>query len=125
MRTIATDIAGLQFYDYRKPHPLRDDGSLIEPDVDESLELVRRPDNPRDQNAIEVWFRNQQYHLGHIPRRLARFLAPLLDDGVILDVKVTRKEDGVAWSLWVYVSGEIPYGPGESPDDDYDDDLPL
>ncbi len=42
-------------------------------------ELVRRPDNPVDPNAIEVW--SSGVMVGHLPAGLARRLAPQLDRG--------------------------------------------
>ena len=139
---VQTRLAGLQFYDYRERHPL-DVHAEIEPEIDEPLELVRRPENDYDTNAIEVWFRNQQYQLGHIPRDLAAQLAPLLDKGVILDTRTARKDRGLEWSLVVSIYADIVYdepelAPEPEPepeepepecmgcdDDGYDDYIPF
>ena len=140
---VVTRLAGLQFYDYRERHPL-DVHASIEPAIDEPLELVRCPENAFDSNAIEVWFRNRQYQLGHIPRDLAAQIAPLLDKGVILDTRTVRKDRGIEWSLVISISGDCmlaePDEPEPAPepepeleeqertmscDDDYDDDIPF
>lgn len=46
-----TRLAGLQFYGYGEPGL---DGAPLWPDAGERLNLVRRPDNPVDGNAVEV-----------------------------------------------------------------------
>ena len=44
-----------------------------------TFELVREPNNPHDINAIKV--RIGPYHLGYIPKHIAKSLAPKMDDG--------------------------------------------
>jgi single-stranded-DNA-specific exonuclease len=44
-----------------------------------ALKLVRRPENPHDANAIEVWYGNLQ--LGFFNRGLAAQIAPRMDGG--------------------------------------------
>ena len=75
-----TQLAGLQFYRYNSRGL---DEAPVRPDVGERLHLVRRPDNPADANAVEVWLRNEHL-LGHIPRDLAARIAPELDHGISL-----------------------------------------
>src|SRR5690606_40565106 len=48
---------------------------------DEELYIVRQPDNEFDPNAIQVWTGDRQHFLGFIPKDIASFLAPHLDDG--------------------------------------------
>jgi hypothetical protein len=53
--------------------------------------LEREPDNPHDPNAISVWFLNDR--LGHLPKPVAKRLAPLMDAGRVFDaVFVGRNE---------------------------------
>lgn len=88
-------LAGLQFYRYDQPdlneEPLR-------PDPGERLNLVRRPDNPHDTNAVEVWLRNE-HMLGHVARGLAARIAPALDRGVPLRCYALGPGMGEAWSV--------------------------
>lgn len=97
----ATHVAGLQFYDYD-----RDDGleGRVRPAVGDRLHLVREPDNPHDPNAVEVWWRNQ-YKMGHLPRSLARLVAPEMDEGKPLRAYVWNGGDGYAWSVDVLLVG--------------------
>ncbi|MBU2501946.1 HIRAN domain-containing protein [bacterium] len=66
---IFTQLAGGQFYDAHL-------------DPGERIHLEREPDNPHDRNAIRVddhAFRPA----GHLPRRVADWLAPLIDAGKV------------------------------------------
>ncbi|MBQ3985981.1 MAG: hypothetical protein II635_03360 [Oscillospiraceae bacterium] len=49
--------------------------------VGDSLTLVREPDNPIDENAIDV--RNSSGSLGHIPANIAEYISPQIDSGKI------------------------------------------
>lgn len=91
----ATHVAGLQFYDYDQ-----DDGleGRVRPAVGDRLHLVREPKNRHDANAIEVWWRNE-YKLGHVPRSIARLVAPEMDAGKPLRAYVWHGGDGYAWSV--------------------------
>lgn len=46
---------------------------------DDRLDLEREPDNPHDSNAIKV--KRAIYHLGYIPKEVAKELAPRMDEG--------------------------------------------
>ena len=52
----------------------------IVPREGDVVNLVRRPENKYDPNAIEVWWRNR-FHLGFLMREVAAALAPVLDRG--------------------------------------------
>ena len=52
-------------------------------------ELVREPDNPYDSNAIKVALFGH-FDLEYIPRQLALYLAPLLDEGEDLVAEFIR-----------------------------------
>ncbi|KAK8933447.1 hypothetical protein KSP39_PZI015928 [Platanthera zijinensis] len=43
---------------------------------------LREPKNPKDDNAIKVFFEDQgcRYPLGYLPRELAKYLSPLIDN---------------------------------------------
>lgn len=51
---------------------------------DISIQLVHQQSNPQDRNAVEVIATVKgkgSYCMGHLPRQLAMFIAPLLDCG--------------------------------------------
>jgi hypothetical protein len=48
--------------------------------------LIREPDNPCDPNAISVSL-GGAWHLGYVPRRLAKDLAPQMDAGREFDAE--------------------------------------
>ena len=43
-------------------------------------DLVREPDNPHDPDAIKVLLFSH-FFLGYVPKHIAKFLAPLMDEG--------------------------------------------
>ncbi|WP_152048492.1 HIRAN domain-containing protein [Aureimonas psammosilenae] len=98
---MATHVAGLQFYDYDQ-----DDGleGRVRPAVGGRLHLVRVPENAHDPNAVEVWWKNE-HRLGHVPRHLARIVAPELDAGRPLRAYVWNGGDGSAWSMDMLLVG--------------------
>lgn len=100
-----TAIAGLQFYDYGSADDLSEDGRLRIPAEGERLSLARRPDNPHDENAVEVWWRNT-VRLGHLPRDVARELAPRMDGPAPVRAYVCASGTGEAWSLHALLVGE-------------------
>jgi len=67
--TIETVITGTRYHD-----------TVVERDI--SLDLEREPENPSDGNAIQVRT-NGGAQAGYLPRRIARWLAPLLDTGLV------------------------------------------
>ncbi len=97
----ACSVAGLQFYDYSCSDGL--DGTVV-PKPGDRLPLVRRPDNPADRNACEVWWRNE-HRLGHLPREIAAAVATRIDDGEPLRAYVLDSGDGSAWSMRVLLVG--------------------
>lgn len=54
--------------------------------IGEEVRFVREPDNPYDTNAIDV--RSEQGSLGHVHGEIAKFLSPLMDQGIL---KITAK----------------------------------
>lgn len=96
-----TVVAGLQFYSYG-----REDEFLgrILPETGDRLSLMRRPDNPADRNATEVWWRNQ-HKFGHLPRELAAHIAPRMDQGLACRAYVYTARDGGAWSMRAVLLG--------------------
>ncbi|MGU3454203.1 HIRAN domain-containing protein [Methylobacterium sp. 391_Methyba4] len=98
----ASEIAGLQFYDYGKVDELT--GERVLPLPGDRLHLVREPANPHDENAVQVWWRNSRM-LGHLPRYTALRIAPLLDAGAAARAYVHHPGDGEAWSLRALVVG--------------------
>ncbi len=65
---------------------------------------MREPENPHDENAVEVWWRNG-IRLGHLPRRVAAEISGPLDAGVALRAYVAHGGDGEAWSARALLVG--------------------
>ena len=103
-----TSIAGLQFYDYDDADELI---GRIRPAHGDRVQLVRRPDNRYDHNAVEIWWRDARFMLGHLPRREAAELAPLLDAGANVRGYIWTGGTGEAWTAEiVLVHDDIPDG---------------
>ncbi|SFE92088.1 HIRAN domain-containing protein [Methylobacterium sp. yr596] len=96
-----TEIAGLQYYDYSTEGL---DGEPVRPRAGDRLLLVRAPENPYDPRAVEVWWRNF-IQLGHLPRGVARDVAPHLDAGLALRAYVADPGTGDAWSARALLVG--------------------
>ena len=71
--------AGLQYGDYGQYAEMLN-GEMVIPGRGDRLHLMRRPTNPHDTNAVEIWWRNFWF-LGHVPRPTAAILAGPLDAG--------------------------------------------
>ena len=52
--------------------------------------LIRNPENAHDPNAVEVHVPAIGHQIGHVAAHTARFLAPLMDDGIIYRAWVTE-----------------------------------
>lgn len=96
-----TDVAGLQYYRYGRSDDFV--GRVI-PKAGDRLSLMRRPTNPRDDNAVEVWWRNS-FHLGHLPGGVAASVASGMDSGQALRAYVLDGGDGEAWSMHILLVG--------------------
>lgn len=62
--------------------------------VGQPLTLRRRPDNPHDQRAVEIWWQDRM--LGHLPRLDNAAVAQMLDRGERLEARIaalTRDPD--------------------------------
>jgi len=96
----------MQFYDYDDEDELV---GRIRPQHGDRIQLVRRPRNQHDPNAVEVWWRDGQFQLGHIPRKEAAELAPLLDGGANVLGFIWDGGNGYNWSAQiVLVHDDIP-----------------
>ena len=58
----------------------------------EEVQLIRHPENPKDPNAIGVWYGVLQ--LGFLRKEIARRLAPNIDGGQRYTAKVTEVTGG-------------------------------
>lgn len=103
---MTTQVAGLQFYDFGKKRL----SGKVKPAQHERVNLIRKPDNQEDQNAIEVWSYNSEHMLGHIPRDLAEDLAPIIDEGRhIRGYVIDPGTPGITWSMdLVLASDHLP-----------------
>lgn len=57
--------------------------------------LTREPENDADPNAIAVYLIDKpwrNFHIGYVPREVAKEIAPLLDSGELVIDKVTVTE---------------------------------
>jgi len=100
---IESQIAGLQYYKYYDTDELSE--KKLRPIVGDRIQFIRNPNNEYDKNAIEIWFKNGQHMLGHIPARLARSLAPEMDAGKFLKGYFISEGDGRAWSVSALLLG--------------------
>lgn len=98
-----TSIAGLQYYSYWKADDLY---GTVAPKTADRLQLIRVPENRFDANAIEVWFRNGQFHLGHVPAKLAKWIAAPMDEGRSLRAYIVNGGSGKPWSASMVMFGE-------------------
>lgn len=56
----------------------------LQKEVPLSAKLVREPDNEYDENAVKVVLtdkRHKNFHIGFLPRQVAKEFAPSMDDG--------------------------------------------
>ena len=93
-----TSVAGMQFYDYDDHDDLVGN---IKPKPGDRLQLVRRPENRADTNAVEVWYRDGRFQIGHLPKIVASYAAQDLDAGKSLRCYCADGGDGDAWSMTV------------------------
>lgn len=96
-----SEVAGLQYYSYNKEDELV--GRVV-PNVGDTINIMRRPDNTADSNACEIWWRNS-FLLGHLPRDVAYYLAKGLDNGKSIKCYVINSGNGSKWSMQVIVIG--------------------
>jgi hypothetical protein len=82
MKNLITKLAGVTFNDHQQNIKLFGNGPEL--GIGE-YDLVREPDNPYDQNAVQVCFGN--FSLGYLPKNVARIVAPLMDAGKNLVAK--------------------------------------
>ena len=100
---VCLPIAGLQYYDYNTVDDLI---GRIRPLPRDRLQLVRQPNNPYDENAIEIRWRNGRILLGYLPRDHAKKVAPLLDAGRTIRCYAMNPGDGSGWSAWALLVSE-------------------
>ncbi|WP_407474769.1 HIRAN domain-containing protein [Sulfitobacter sp. PM12] len=98
-----TSVAGMQFYDYDGHDDLVGN---IKPKPGDRLQLVRRPENRADANAVEVWYRDGRFQIGHLPKIVASYAAQDLDAGKSLRCYCADGGDGDAWSMTVVLFHE-------------------
>ena len=89
-------IAGLQYYDYDQTDDMI---GQLRPKSGDRIQMVRQPDNPHDRNAVELRWHNGQFQLGHLPRRAAGRIAPLIDAGQAIRAYALNSGTGQAWSV--------------------------
>jgi hypothetical protein len=78
----------------------------IVPREGDVVNLVRRPENKYDPNAIEVWWRNR-FHLGFLMREVAAALAPALDRGKACASYVYDAGTGERHTMHIVIIGEV------------------
>jgi hypothetical protein len=89
-------VAGLQYYSYDDSDELI---GKVRPKSGDRLQLIRKPKNAYDQNAIEVWYRDSRFMLGHVPSEFACYLAEDLDSGKNVRAYCVNSGNGEAWSV--------------------------
>ncbi len=103
--TIETEIAGTQYHD-----------AVVRPG--ETVHLEREPRNPHDPNAIRI--DNAAFEsVGFVPRRLAGWMAPLIDQGKLrVDGSIPAehaKPNSVVLELFVCPKGADILTPDDNP----------
>jgi hypothetical protein len=100
-----SSVAGTQYHE-RGDYD-RDLDQEIWPLAGDRLELVREPDNPYHENAIQIRWKNGRFMIGHVPRHLADELAPAMDAGQVLMAYCSVMGDCRPWSMCCAIIGPI------------------
>ena len=72
------------------------------------LFLKRETDNPYDENAI-AFFNERGYKLGYISKNIARWVAPMIDDNIIISAMVQNITGGSGLNYGVDVLLKIRF----------------
>lgn len=92
---LETTLAGFQFYEGESLFPQLQTG--------DQLTLKRTPQNRYDENAIEVYWNEQQ--LGHIPRKANVALAQMMDRGEHLTATISTLQQ--AHNPWQRIGAAV------------------
>jgi hypothetical protein len=101
---LTTKIVGLTFQKEYPSNVFALSASLAT--EDDSLEMVREPNNQYDPNAIVVNKNGKM--IGHLPKNIAQFVAPQMDSGIewyaVIESIVISQDNpdnpGVKMTLW-------------------------
>lgn len=102
------------------------DPSKISLSSGDALTLVRRPDNPDDPDAVEVFTSQGRKSIGFLPREVAAVISPVIDAGTVLEARFHAESD-VASGM-VVVHGDALsqlFEPLQAVSDEPDSDTPL
>lgn len=102
------------------------DPSKISLSSGDSLKLVRRPDNPDDPNAVEVFTAPGRKSIGFLPREVAGVISPALDAGEDLGARFHAESDVASGMVVVHGDALSPLlGALQAVSDEPDSDTPL
>ena len=90
-----SSIAGFQFYD----------GEHIwdQLSIGDMLQLIRQPDNPYDENAVELYWRNSK--LGYLHRVENTAIARIMDQEQEITAKISNKRE--SFNPWKRLTIEV------------------
>lgn len=77
-KTFVLPVKGSYYYSAQQAYDI----GLLQPET--PVKLISEPDNPQDKHAVQIWLTHFPcWLLGYIPRRKARFIAYLLEHGLM------------------------------------------
>lgn len=100
--TLETYIEAWQYYD--------GDVVLDQLDIDETLILIREPNNKYDQYAVKI-HTETGYMLGYISAVYSEFIADVIDRQLKYEVRISRKyPDAIPqMKIWIEIKGEYTF----------------
>jgi len=94
-----SSVAGFQFYD--------GDHLWDQLSIGDVLQLIREPDNPYDENAVEIYWRNKK--LGYLPRVENTAIAQMMNQEQEITAKISNKREScnpwerLAIEVWLQI----------------------
>ena len=88
-------VAGFQYYEGKrlwKKLSMRD-----------TLKLIREPDNPYDENAVEIYWKERK--LGYLPSVENTAVAQMMDQGQEITARIISKQK--SWNPWECLTVEV------------------
>ena len=90
-----SSIAGFQFYDGEHIWNRLSIGNV--------LQLIQEPDNPYDENAVEIYWRN--FKLGYLPRVENTAVAQMMDQEQEMTARISSKKE--SFNPWERLAIEV------------------
>jgi len=81
-------VAGFQYYEGKR--------LWKKLSMKDTLKLIREPDNPYDENAVEIYWKERK--LGYLPRVENTAVAQMMDQGQEITARIKSKQK--SWNPW-------------------------